>query len=159
MKIEIIAIGKIKESYLREGIAEFVKRLRPYASLTVTECLEERMPEQPSDAEKEQVLVKEGEKLLAQVKGKPFVVVLDLKGEKMSSERLAEFFAQKALAGQGRIAFLIGGAYGLAEDVRRQADMLLSFSDFTFTHQMVRLLLVEQLYRSFKILSREKYHN
>ena len=117
------------------------------------------MPEQPSEAEKEQVLAKEGEKLLAQVKGKPFVVVLDLKGEKISSERLAEFFAQKALAGQSRIAFLIGGAYGLAEDVRRQADMLLSFSDFTFTHQMVRLLLAEQLYRSFKILSREKYHN
>lgn len=159
MKIEIIAIGKIKENYLKEGMAEFTKRLRPYANLEIIECLEEKMPESPSAAEKAKVLDKEGEKLWQLLKGKPFVIALDLQGKRLSSEGLADFFSAKALSGQSHVVFFIGGAYGLSEKIRQKADMLLNFSSFTFTHQMIRLLLVEQIYRAFKIISNEKYHN
>lgn len=159
VKIEIIAIGKIKEDYLKVGIAEFYKRLRPYANVDLIECMEEKMPESPSAAEKAKVLAKEGEKLLAQVKEGSYIVALDLKGKRLSSEGLADFFSGKALAGQSKIAFLIGGAYGLSAVVKEKADMLLCFSDFTFTHQMIRLLLFEQIYRAFKIINNERYHN
>ncbi len=159
MKITILAVGKIKEGYLRDGIAEFTKRLKPYCSLTVIEVAEEKMPEAPSAAEVRQTLDKEGDKLLPLLKEGVFAIVLDVVGKPLSSDALAGLLAEKALAGRSELAFVIGGAYGLSEKVRQRADLLLSFSALTFTHQMTRLLLVEQIYRAFKIWRGEKYHN
>lgn len=158
MKITIVAAGKIKEKYLSEGIAEFMKRLRPYAQVQIVEIGEEKMKENPSEAEKEKTLTKEGERLLRQVPEGSHLIVLDVYGKNMSSEELAADIDKLGLEGKSNITFLIGGAFGLSKAVRRAADELLSFSKMTFTHQMVRLLLVEQIYRAFKINRGEKYH-
>ena len=158
MKITIVCAGKIKEKYLTAGINEFLKRLKPMAQMEILEIHEEKMPDNPSEAEKEQVLQKEGEKLLKLVPSGSYLFVLDVYGEELSSEELAEKIDKLGLMGRSNITFLIGGAFGLSKEVRQAADMKLSFSKMTFTHQMVRLLLVEQVYRAFKINRGEKYH-
>ena len=158
MKISIVASGKIKDSYLSTGIAEYMKRMRPFAQMEIREIHEERMPDAPSLAEKDQVLQREGRRLLKQVPEGSYLFVLDIYGKEMASERFAQRMAQLSMEGQKDITFLIGGAFGLSEEVREAADERLSFSQFTFTHQMVRLLLVEQVYRAFKINRGEKYH-
>lgn len=158
MKITIVCAGKIKEKYLTAGINEFLKRLKPMAQVEVLEIHEEKMPDNPSAAEKEQVLQKEGEKLLKLVPSGSFLFVLDVYGEELSSEKLAAKIDKLGLGGRSSLTFLIGGAFGLSREVRQAADMKLSFSQMTFTHQMVRLLLVEQIYRAFKINRGEKYH-
>ena len=158
MKITIVCAGKIKEKYLSAGIAEFMKRLKPFAQVEIREIHEEKMPDSPSDAEKEQVLTREGEKLLKLVPEGSYLFVLDVFGKGKSSEELAASIDKLGLSGRSNITFLIGGAFGLSSEVRKAADELLSFSRMTFTHQMVRLLLVEQIYRAFKINRGEKYH-
>lgn len=158
MHITIVAAGKIKEKYLAEGIAEFLKRLKPFAQVQIREIPEEKMKESPSPAEKEQVLRREGERLLRLVPEGSYLMVLDVHGKQLSSEELAEKMNALGLEGQSNITFLIGGAFGLSGEVRDAADLRLSFSPMTFTHQMVRLLLVEQIYRAFKINRGEKYH-
>ena len=158
MKITIVCAGKIKEKYLSAGIAEFMKRLRPFVQVEIKEIHEEKMPDEPSAAEKEQVLQKEGEKLLKLVPAGSFLFVLDVFGKEMPSEKLAEKLDRLGVQGRSNITFLIGGAFGLSKEVRAAADERLSFSQLTFTHQMVRLLLVEQIYRCFKINRGEKYH-
>ncbi len=158
MKITIVCAGKIKEKYLSAGIAEFMKRLKPFAQVEIREIHEEKMPDSPSDAEKEQVLTREGEKLLKLVPEGSYLFVLDVFGKEKSSEELAASIDKLGLSGRSNITFLIGGAFGLSSEVRKAADELLSFSQMTFTHQMVRLLLVEQIYRAFKINRGEKYH-
>lgn len=158
MKITIVCAGKIKEKYLNAGIAEFIKRLKPFAQVEIREIHEEKMPEDPSPAEKEQVLKKEGEKLLKLVPAGSYLFVLDVYGELKSSEKLAAEIDALGLRGRSSLTFLIGGAFGLSEEVRARADERISFSPMTFTHQMVRLLLVEQIYRAFKINRGEKYH-
>ena len=158
MKIRIVAVGKLKEKYLREGIAEYEKRLAPFASVELLETREEYMAENPSEAQRQQTLAKEGERLLRLVPEKSFLIVLDVKGKLLSSEALAKELASRALQGQSDLTFLIGGAFGLSPAVRDRADLRISFSPMTFTHQMVRLLLYEQIYRAFKINRGEKYH-
>ena len=158
MKINIVAAGKLKEKYLSQGIAEFMKRLTPFAQVRILEIHEEKMPENPSAAEKEKVLAAEGGRLLHQVPAGSYLVVLDVYGEQKSSEELAARIDALGLQGRSNITFLIGGAFGLSAGVRAAADERLSFSRMTFTHQMVRLLLVEQIYRAFKINRGEKYH-
>ena len=158
MKIRIVAVGKLKEKYLREGVAEYEKRLAPFASVELRETREEYMAENPSEAQRQQTLAKEGERLLRLVPEKSFLIVLDVKGKLLSSEALAEELASLALQGQSDLTFLIGGAFGLSQAVRERADLRISFSPMTFTHQMVRLLLYEQIYRAFKINRGEKYH-
>lgn len=158
MRITVVCAGRIKEKYLSAGIAEFLKRLRPFAQVEVREIHEEKMPDDPSEAEKEQVLRREGEKLLKLVPSGSYLFVLDVHGREMSSEELASRIDKLGLSGRSNIAFLIGGAFGLSREVRAAADERLSFSQLTFTHQMVRLLLVEQIYRAFKINRGEKYH-
>lgn len=158
MKITIVCAGKIKEKYLSAGITEFMKRLRSFAQVEIKEIHEEKMPDEPSAAEKEQVLQKEGEKLLKLVPAGSFLFVLDVFGKEMPSEKLAEKLDKLGIQGRSNITFLIGGAFGLSREVRAAADERLSFSQLTFTHQMVRLLLVEQIYRCFKINRGEKYH-
>ena len=158
MKIRIVAAGKLKEKYLREGVAEYEKRLAPFASVELLETREEYMAENPSEAQRQQALAKEGERLLRLVPEKSFLIVLDVKGKLLSSEALAKELAGLALQGRSDFTFLIGGAFGLSPAVRERADLRISFSPMTFTHQMVRLLLYEQIYRAFKINRGEKYH-
>ncbi|EAX48393.1 protein of unknown function DUF163 [Thermosinus carboxydivorans Nor1] len=158
MKITIVAVGKIKEKYLTAGIAEYTKRLGPYCRLEIVEVDEERMPADPSPAEKEKVLAREGERLLKHVRDGSYLIVLDVRGKALSSEELAEKIDALALAGQSDVTFVIGGAFGLAPAVVAAANERLSFSRMTFTHQMIRLILVEQLYRAFKISRGEPYH-
>lgn len=158
MKISIVCVGKIKEKYLTEGIAEFTKRLTPYCKLETIAIGEEKMPDNPSPAEKEQVLAKETERLLNAIPQNAHVVLLDLQGKEVTSPQLADLFDEWAMAGKSHIAFVIGGAFGYTDALRKRADMRWSFSKLTFTHQMIRLLLVEQIYRAFKISRGEKYH-
>lgn len=159
MKITIIAVGKIKEKYLTMGIAEFIKRLTPYCRLSILEVDEERMPENPSDAEKAKVLTKEGERMLKHVKEGTYLIILDVVGKQASSEELAEKINALGVSGKSDITFIIGGAFGLSPDLLKAASERLSFSKMTFTHQMIRLLLVEQIYRTFKINRGENYHH
>ncbi len=158
MKITIVCVGKLKEKYLREGVADFLKRLQPYAQVEIRETPDEKMPENPSVAEKEQALQKEGERLLRLVPHGSYLFVLDVFGKEYSSEEFAADFAELALHGRSSLTFLIGGTFGLSKEVRAAADARISFSKLTFTHLMVRLLLVEQIYRAFKINRGEKYH-
>lgn len=158
MKISIVACGKIKEKYLQAGIAEFVKRLKPYCQLEFIEISEEKMPDKPSPAEKRQILQAEGAKLLQKIPQNSYVFLLDVYGKEFSSEELAAKLDELPLQGHSHFSFVIGGPFGLSEELRQRADQKLSFSRMTFTHQMVRLLLVEQIYRCFKINRGEKYH-
>lgn len=158
MKITIACVGKIKEKYLDQGIAEFTKRLGPFCKLETIAINEEKMPENPSPAEKEQVLAKETARLMAIIPENSYVMLLDVIGKQLSSPELAEKIDALTLAGNSHITFVIGGAFGYTDALRKRADFAISFSKMTFTHQMIRLLLVEQIYRAFKISRGEKYH-
>ena len=158
MKITIVCTGKLKEKYLRDGIAEYEKRLRPYADLRTIEIIEERMRDRPSPAEKDEVLRREGERLSAQIPQGAYLIVLDVGGEEMSSEKFSARIDRLMLMGESHIAFLIGGPFGLSDELRQRADLRLSFSQFTLPHQLIRLFLMEQIYRSFKISRHEPYH-
>ncbi|HWR08557.1 23S rRNA (pseudouridine(1915)-N(3))-methyltransferase RlmH [Sporomusa sp.] len=158
MKITILAIGKIKEKYLTAGIQEFLKRLTPFCKLDILELAEERMPDNPSPAEKTQALTREGERILKAVRQGSYLIVLDVAGQALSSEQLAAKFDSLALSGNSDITFVIGGAFGLSAELVAAGKERLSFSKMTFTHQMIRLLLVEQVYRAFKISRGEPYH-
>ena len=158
MRITVVCAGRIKEKYLSAGIAEFLKRLRPFAQVEIREVHEEKMPDDPSEAEKEQVLRREGEKLLKLVPSGSYLFVLDVHGRAMSSEELASRIDGLGLSGRSNLAFLLGGAFGLSREVRAAADERLRFSQLTLTHQMVRVLLVEQIYRALKVNRGEKYH-
>ena len=158
MKITIACVGKIKEKYLTAGIDEFTKRLTPFCKLETVAINEEKMPDNPSPAEKEQVLEKETQRLLAIIPENSYVILLDVIGKQLSSPELASKIDALALNGNSHITFVIGGAFGYTDALRKRADFALSFSKMTFTHQMIRLLLVEQVYRAFKISRGEKYH-
>ena len=158
MKITVVCAGKLKEKYLRDGVAEYEKRLRPYADLRTIEIIEERMKDRPSPAEKDEVLRREGERLSAQIPQGAYLIVLDVGGEEMSSEKFSARIDRLMLMGESHIAFLIGGPFGLSDELRQRADLRLSFSQFTLPHQLIRLFLMEQIYRSFKISRHEPYH-
>lgn len=158
MKFHVICIGKLKETYLREGVAEFVKRMRPYGGITITELNESKIGDKPSDADRKQVVVEEGQRLLKAVPKSAYTVLLDVYGKTMSSENLASMVSKLEVDGISDMAFIIGGAFGVSDELRRSVKLKLSFSPMTFTHQMVRLLLVEQIYRSAKINRNEPYH-
>ncbi len=158
MKITIACVGKIKEKYLTAGIEEFTKRLTPFCKLETLSINEERMPDAPSAAEKEQVLERETQRLLAIIPQSSYVILLDVIGKQLSSPELAAKIDALTLSGNSHITFVIGGAFGYTDALRKCADFALSFSKMTFTHQMIRLLLIEQIYRAFKISRGEKYH-
>jgi len=158
LKITIACVGKIKEKYLTAGIEEFSKRLTPFCKLETLAINEERMPDNPSPAEKQQVLERETQRLLAIIPANSYVILLDVIGKQLSSPDLAAKLDELALAGNSHITFVIGGAFGYIDALRKRADLALSFSKMTFTHQMIRLLLIEQIYRAFKISRGEKYH-
>jgi len=158
MQIRVITIGKIKEQFLREGIAEYEKRLRPYAKLQVVELSEEKRPQPASPVNESVAIEKEGERILAAVAENSFVIALDVKGQSWSSEELAASFGERELSGQNQLAFVIGGDLGLSPAVLARSNLRLSLSKMTFTHPMARLLLLEQVYRAFRILRGEPYH-
>lgn len=151
MRFYVVCIGKLKDAYLRDGVAEFVKRMRPYGGITITELNESKIGDKPSDADRKQVVAEEGERLLKAVPKSAYTVLLDVYGKTMSSEDLAKTVAKLEVDGVSDMAFIVGGAFGVSDELRRSVNYKLSFSPMTFTHQMVRLLLVEQIYRASKI--------
>ena len=158
MRFYVVCIGKLKDAYLRDGVAEFVKRMRPYGGITITELNESKIGDKPSDADRKQVVDEEGERLLKAVPKNAYTVLLDVYGKTMSSEDLAKTVAKLEVDGISEMSFIIGGAFGVSEALRQSVDYKLSFSPMTFTHQIVRLLLVEQIYRASKINRNEPYH-
>ena len=158
MRFYVVCIGKLKDAYLRDGVAEFVKRMRPYGGITITELNESKIGDKPSDADRKQVVDEEGERLLKAVPKNAYTVLLDVYGKTMTSEDLAKTVAKLEVDGISEMSFIIGGAFGVSEALRQSVNYKLSFSPMTFTHQMVRLLLVEQIYRASKINRNEPYH-
>lgn len=158
MNILIITVGKLKEKYLKQGIDEFVKRMSGYAKLEIIEVADEKAPEELSAAEMEQVKQKEGERILSKISQDTHVIALAINGKMKSSEELADDLDKLATYGKSKIAFVIGGSLGLSDEVLKRSNEKLSFSKMTFPHQMMRLILVEQIYRAFRINRGEPYH-
>ncbi len=158
MNINIVCIGKLKEKYLREAAAEYEKRLSRYCRMQIRELKEARLPENASPAEEEEVKREEGKSILKALSSSSFVIALDIGGRELSSEQLAHRIGSLAEGGESTIDFIIGGSLGLSDEVRQRADFRLSFSPMTFPHQLMRVILLEQIYRSFKILRKEPYH-
>ncbi|UCZ53213.1 23S rRNA (pseudouridine(1915)-N(3))-methyltransferase RlmH [Bacillus shivajii] len=158
MQIQIISVGKIKDKYLKLGIAEFEKRLRPYCKLTMDEIADEQAPEQLSEKELVSIKDKEGERILSKIKAHQYVIALAIEGNQWSSEKLADEMEKLSIYGKSQVAFVIGGSNGLSDDVLKRADQKLSFSKMTFPHQLMKLILLEQVYRAFKIQKNEPYH-
>ncbi|MBR6164248.1 23S rRNA (pseudouridine(1915)-N(3))-methyltransferase RlmH [bacterium] len=155
MNIKIVAIGKIKEKYFIEALKEYEKRLQKFCSLEIIELPPEEISDE-SMSEKYKKL--EGERILKQIKDNSFVITLEIKGKALSSEGFAQKIKELSAEGNNEIVFIIGGANGLDNSVSERADLKLSFSPMTFTHQMFRVILLEQIYRAFKINSNESYH-
>ena len=158
MNIRIICIGKLKEKYWVEAVAEYSKRLTPYCSLEIVELKESRLKQNAGPAEEEEVMVNEGREILDRIASSDYVITLEIKGKKLSSEKLSAKMADLALSGRSDLDFVIGGSLGLSQEVSQRADYKLSFSDMTFPHQMMRVILLEQVYRAFKINRNEAYH-
>jgi 23S rRNA (pseudouridine1915-N3)-methyltransferase len=158
MHIQVVCVGKLKEKYWSDGVAEYAKRLGTYARLDIRELPDEKTPDSMSPAEEEQVRVREGERILAALKPDAHVVALAIDGESWSSEQLAAHLERQAVYGGGSVAFVIGGSLGLSPAVLARADKKLSFGRMTYPHQLMRVLLLEQVYRAFKINRGEPYH-
>ena len=158
MNIDIVCVGKVKERYLRDAIDEYRKRLSRFAKVDVIEVADEKTPEHASDTLNAQIKEKEGERILKHLRDGAFVVALAIEGDQLTSEQLAARIAQWGLHGVSLLQFVIGGSLGLDPRVLRRANMPLSFSKMTFPHQLMRVLLLEQIYRAFKINAHEPYH-
>ena len=158
MKITIICVGRLKEKYLVMAIDEYLKRLSKFAKVNIVEVNDEKAPQNLSEATESIVKEKEGERILQAIKTGMFVVGLAINGKALSSEELAVEMSRLAVSGQGHICFVIGGSLGLSQTVIERCDFLLSFSKMTFPHQLMRVFLLEQVYRSFKINNNEPYH-
>ncbi|MDR0880705.1 MAG: 23S rRNA (pseudouridine(1915)-N(3))-methyltransferase RlmH [Clostridioides sp.] len=158
MNIQVISVGKIKEKYLKLGIEEFSKRLSKYCKLDIVELDDEKAPENLSDKGREIVKDKEGQRILTKIKQNSYVIALAIDGKNFSSEELAEFMSDLTVRGNSSLTFVIGGSLGLSDDVLVRADFKLSFSKMTFPHQLMRLILLEQIYRGFRINNGEPYH-
>jgi len=158
MHIKIVCVGKLKEKYLKDGIAEYVKRLSAYCKVEIVEVEDEKTKENASAAQEEIVKQKEKERIEKHLKPDTYLLVLAIQGKMLSSEQLSEHLDKLALEGKSDITMLIGGSLGLHQDLLKQAHFCLSFSSMTFPHQLMRLILVEQIYRSFRISRGEPYH-
>lgn len=158
IKITIICIGKIKEKYLISGIEEYIKRLSKYCDLKIVELNESKLNDDTSIALVNQVKIDESNKILAKINKDSYKIVLDPKGKNITNEKYVEIIEEALISGKSEISFIIGGSYGLSNELIQQADLLWSFSNLVFTHQMIRLVLLEQIYRGFKIMKNEPYH-
>ncbi|MCR5684415.1 MAG: 23S rRNA (pseudouridine(1915)-N(3))-methyltransferase RlmH [Lachnospiraceae bacterium] len=157
-KITVAAAGKIKEKYFTQAVEEYSKRLSRYCRLEIAEVTDEKTPDDAGQREEEMIREKEGARLLKVIPDSAFCVVLAIDGSRMSSVELAEWIGKKASEGVSHICFVIGGSLGLSPAVMKRADLSLSFSDMTFPHQLMRVILLEQIYRSFRIINHEPYH-
>lgn len=151
-------MGKIKERYFADALAEYAKRLSAYCKFEVIEVADEMTPDHAPAALREQIKEKEGKRILSKIKEDSYVITLEIGGKKLSSEEFAKKLEQIAGAGKSSVTFVIGGSLGLHENVSRRADFRLSFSDMTFPHQLMRVILSEQIYRAFRIINHEPYH-
>ncbi|MED3570969.1 23S rRNA (pseudouridine(1915)-N(3))-methyltransferase RlmH [Cytobacillus praedii] len=158
MNISIITVGKLKEKYLKQGIDEYLKRLSAYAKIEIIEVPDEKAPEELSETEMVQVKQKEGERILSKIHPDAHVIALAIEGKMKTSEELADGLDKLATYGKSKVTFVIGGSLGLSSEVLQRASEKLSFSKMTFPHQLMRLILVEQVYRAFRILRGEPYH-
>ncbi|MGB9679553.1 MAG: 23S rRNA (pseudouridine(1915)-N(3))-methyltransferase RlmH [Minisyncoccia bacterium] len=158
MNITIIAVGKIKEDYIKNGIKEYIKRMTPYAKINIVEIPDEKAPKELSAKEEKIIIEKEGKKILDKIKKDNFKFSLCIEGEEMDSLKFAQELKQIMDSGNSDVAFIIGGSLGLSEEIKDISDIRLSFSKMTFPHQLMRLILIEQIYRAFKINRNETYH-
>jgi 23S rRNA (pseudouridine1915-N3)-methyltransferase len=159
MILRIISIGKLREKHWQDGVADYSRRLRPYARLEIVEIPEAKIPERASSAEEDAARAKEGADILERLhRARDFLIVLDRQGKEMDSLELSKLLEKQILDGQREINWIIGGPLGLSASVIGRADLVLSFSRMTFPHQMMRLILLEQIYRSFRIIGGQPYH-
>ncbi|MEG1004476.1 23S rRNA (pseudouridine(1915)-N(3))-methyltransferase RlmH, partial [Clostridium sp.] len=155
MNITLITVGKLKEKYLKQAIDEYAKRLSRYCKLDIIELQDEKTPDNASDKEEIQIKEKEGRAILSKIKDNSYVVAMDLKGKQLTSEELSSFVEKCGVTGNSNIVFVIGGSLGLSDEVIRRADYKLCFSKMTFPHQLFRVMLLEQVYRAFRIMKNE----
>lgn len=158
MKISLITVGKIKEKYLKDAIAEYSKRLSKYCKLEIIEVADEKTPDQASEIVENGIRAKEAERILKYIKEDSYVITLEIHGKMLSSEELAAKIDQLGIQGKSHITFVIGGSIGLGDAVLKRSDFALSFSKMTFPHQLMRVILLEQIYRSYRINFSEPYH-
>ena len=158
MKITIVTVGKIKEKYLKDAIAEYSKRLSKYCKLEIVEVPDEKTPDNASEVVEDSIRSKEAERILKHVKDDSFVITLEINGKQLTSEELADKIEKLGVQGTSHITFIIGGSIGLGKEVLAKSNYALSFSKMTFPHQLMRVILLEQIYRSYRIMNGEPYH-
>ena len=158
MEIRIITVGKIKEKYLNDGIAEYAKRLSRYCKLNFIQVPDEKTPDKASDGLNRQIRETEGGRLLSHIREQDYVIALAIEGKMLDSVELSDFIAKLGVQGKSSIAFVIGGSLGLSDAVLKRADYKLSFSKMTFPHQLMQMILLEQIYRGYRIMNHEPYH-
>ena len=158
MKITLITVGKIQEKYLKDAIAEYSKRLNRYCKLEIVEVADEKTPDNASDTVEDAIRDKEGERILKYIKEDAYVITLEIAGKMLTSEEMAEKIEKLGVQGTSHIIFIIGGYIGLGREILKRSDYALSFSKMTFPHQLMRVILLEQIYRSYRIMNHEPYH-
>ncbi|MGT2926420.1 23S rRNA (pseudouridine(1915)-N(3))-methyltransferase RlmH [Streptococcus cuniculipharyngis] len=158
MKIKIISVGKLKEKYLKDGIAEYAKRLGRFTKLELIELVDEKTPDRASQAENQHIMAKEADRIMAKIAEREFVIALAIEGQQYPSEAFSQLLAQTTVKGFSDITFVIGGSLGLDPRVKTRANLLLSFGKLTLPHQLMRLVLIEQIYRAFMIQQGSPYH-
>ena len=158
MKIKVVTVGKLKEKYLKDGIAEYLKRISRFAKLEMIELADEKTPDRASESENQKILGIEGQRILSKVGDRDFVIVLAIEGRTFSSEEFSKQLEEASIKGFSTLTFIIGGSLGLAQDVKNRANLSVSFGRLTLPHQLMRLVLVEQIYRAFTIQQGSPYH-
>lgn len=158
MKIDIVCVGKVKEKFYRDAIDEYAKRLSKYCKFEIIEVEDEKTPDKASDTVEEQIKAKEAGRILSKIKEDSCMITLEILGQKYDSPGFAKMIEQIGLSGKSHIQFVIGGSLGLHESVIKRADKHISFSDMTFPHQLMRVILAEQIYRGYRIINGEPYH-
>lgn len=158
MNIVILAVGKVKESFYRDAVAEYIKRLHRYCKPAIIEVTDEKTPDKASEAEELLIKQKEADRILSKIKDDAYVITLEITGKKMDSVSFSRLIENAGISGKSQLVFVIGGSLGLHESVSRRADVKISFSDMTFPHQLMRIILCEQIYRGYRIMNGEPYH-
>ena len=158
MKIKVVTVGKLKEKYLKDGIAEYSKRISRFAKLEMIELADEKTPDKASESENQKILEIEGQRILSKVGDRDFVIVLAIEGKTFSSEEFSKQLEEASIKGFSTLTFIIGGSLGLAQDVKKRSNLSVSFGRLTLPHQLMRLVLVEQIYRAFTIQYGSPYH-
>ena len=158
MKIEIVCVGKVKEAFYRQAVEEYAKRLSKYCKFEIIEVADEKTPDKASEVQENLIKEKEGDRILDKIKEDAYVFTLEIKGKRFTSEGFANCIQNVTLRGKSHLVFVIGGSLGLHDKVLKRSDQSISFSDMTFPHQLMRVILSEQIYRAYRIINGEPYH-